>query len=237
MSEYADCVALHERQNFGPGIGDAALAPIADYVGLQVEDFSKPADPARCFDGLIKNIHSGQSITKVSRTAISFETSAFEGMKTIAERLVFARKSKGPVWTQRHLAIAAGVSTGTIGNMELGLRGATGSIPGTLPQIAKALEVPFDWLAYGTGEPYPAPQPPAVDRREPAPALTPDAVYVGHWLDKVRDGERRERLAHACVALILREIDGPASMPTPAPESDLETPSVAPRARPGRRHA
>ena len=237
MREHADCVALHERQYLGPRIWDAALAPVADDVGLKVEHFSEPADAPRCFDGLIKNVHSGQSITKVSRLAISFEASRCVGMKTIAERLVFARKSKGPIWTQRHLAIAAGVSTGTIGNMELGLRGATGSIPGTLPQIARALGVNFDWLAYGTGDISPADPTPTHDRREPQPTLTPDAAYVVYWLTKVKDRETRERLAHACVTLIVREIDGPASKPTQEPVPQTETPSSAPRAHSGRRPA
>ena len=237
MHEYTDCVALHERQNPGPRIRDAPLSPVADYVGLKVEHVSEPADPARCGDGLIKNIHCGQSITKVSIYPISFETPISERMKTIAERLVFARKSKGPTWTQRHLAVSAGVSTGTIGNMELGLRGATGSIPGTLPQIAKALGVNFDWLAYGTGDTHQAASAPVPDRREPEPALSADAVYVVHWLNKIKDVEQRERLAHACVDLILREIAAPAVLPTPAPEPGLEAPSAAPRARPARRRA
>lgn len=73
-------------------------------------------------------------------------------MKTMGERLTFARERKGKIWTQKHLAVAAGVSTGTIGMFESGKRGNTGSIPGTIPQIAKALGVRFEWLAYGIGE-------------------------------------------------------------------------------------
>lgn len=73
-------------------------------------------------------------------------------MKTIGERLVFARESKGEIWTQRHLALVSGVSVGTIGMLEIGKRGNTGTIPGTIPQIAKALGVRFEWLAYGTGD-------------------------------------------------------------------------------------
>ena len=66
-------------------------------------------------------------------------------MKTIAERLKFARELKG--WTQAQLAIAAGVSTGTIGNIESGARQSKGS----LPQIAEALWVNHKWLATGQG--------------------------------------------------------------------------------------
>lgn len=226
-----DLVALHERQHLGPRIRDTPLAPVADYVGLKVEHLGKPADASRRFDGLVKNIHSGQSITNVSKHLTSFEASVWQDMKTIAERLVFARKSKGSTWTQRHLAVAAGVSTGTIGNMELGLRGATGSIPGTLPQIARALGVSFDWLAYGTGDISPANPAPTPDRRELQPTLTPDVAYIAHWLNKVKDRETRERLAHECVTLILRETDGPASTPTPEPAPLIETPSATRRQR------
>jgi transcriptional regulator with XRE-family HTH domain len=67
-------------------------------------------------------------------------------MKTIAERMKHARGLKS--WTQPQLAVAAGVSTGTIGNIESGARQAKGS----LPQIAEALGVNLKWLAYGEGD-------------------------------------------------------------------------------------
>lgn len=67
-------------------------------------------------------------------------------MKTLAERLKEAREWKG--WKQAQLAIAADVSTGTIGNIEAGIRKSKGSIP----QIADALGVSYQWLANGTGD-------------------------------------------------------------------------------------
>lgn len=67
-------------------------------------------------------------------------------MKTIAERLKHARAIKG--WKQAQLAVSAGVSTGTIGNIESGARQAMGS----LPQIADALGVNLKWLAQGEGD-------------------------------------------------------------------------------------
>lgn len=67
-------------------------------------------------------------------------------MKTIAERMKYARSLKK--WTQPQLAIASGVSTGTIGNIESGTRQSKGS----LPQIAEAIGVNLKWLAYGEGE-------------------------------------------------------------------------------------
>lgn len=70
-------------------------------------------------------------------------------MKTIAERLRYARELKG--WKQAQLAVAADVSQGTIGNIESGARQSRGS----LPKIAKALGVSHDWLAEGEGEMLP----------------------------------------------------------------------------------
>jgi len=67
-------------------------------------------------------------------------------METIAARLKKAREWKG--WKQSQLAVAADVSTGTIGNIEAGIRQAKGSIP----QIADALGVSYQWLANGQGE-------------------------------------------------------------------------------------
>lgn len=67
-------------------------------------------------------------------------------MKTIAERLKAARAKRE--WSQAQLAVAAGVSTGTIGNIESGARQSKGS----LPQIAEALSISHKWLATGEGE-------------------------------------------------------------------------------------
>ena len=69
-----------------------------------------------------------------------------ENVKTIAERLKIARNRKN--WKQTQLAAAAGVSTGTVGNIEAGIRKS----PGSLPQLANALGVSHAWLAYGKSE-------------------------------------------------------------------------------------
>ena len=73
-------------------------------------------------------------------------------MGQIGERIKYARERNGKLWTQTYTAKMAGVSAGTIGMLESGKRGISGSIPGTIPAIAKALGVNYDWLAYGTGE-------------------------------------------------------------------------------------
>lgn len=72
-------------------------------------------------------------------------------MTKLGARLVLARESKGDLWTRKHLAVASGVSYSTISMLEQGSRGNTGTVPGTIPQIAKALGVYYEWLAYGTG--------------------------------------------------------------------------------------
>lgn len=66
-------------------------------------------------------------------------------VNTIGERLKLARDLKS--WTQEDLANAAGVSQGTIGNIESGLR----KRPRELLAIAKALGVGADWLQDGIG--------------------------------------------------------------------------------------
>jgi phage repressor protein C with HTH and peptisase S24 domain len=69
-------------------------------------------------------------------------------VKTLAQRVKYAREQRG--WTQSQLAVAAGLSQGTIGNIESGARQARGS----LPQIAEALGVEHKWLSLGVGNPW-----------------------------------------------------------------------------------
>jgi len=66
-------------------------------------------------------------------------------MDTISKRLKFVRLKKG--WTQGQLAAAAGVSQGTIGNIESGARQAKAS----LIEICEPLGVTYKWLATGEG--------------------------------------------------------------------------------------
>ncbi len=71
-------------------------------------------------------------------------------MTTPAERLKAARKLRN--WNQTELAAAAGVSTGTIGNIESSARG----IEKSARRLAKALNVSAEWLATGEGEMLPS---------------------------------------------------------------------------------
>ena len=69
-------------------------------------------------------------------------------MKTIAERLYAARTAKK--LTQAQLAVLAGVSQGTVGNIESGGRAGIGS----LAYMAEPLGVSFKWLADGLEPKY-----------------------------------------------------------------------------------
>lgn len=77
-------------------------------------------------------------------------------VQTISERLKLARARKG--WTQGKLATAAGISQGTVGNIEAGTRQAKAS----LILIAEALGVNYKWLADGSGPEMLAREPEAV---------------------------------------------------------------------------
>lgn len=67
-------------------------------------------------------------------------------VNTLAERVAWAREKAG--LSQQELADKAGVSQGTIGNVESGAR----KRPRDLLEIARALRVSPDWLSSGKGE-------------------------------------------------------------------------------------
>jgi transcriptional regulator with XRE-family HTH domain len=75
-------------------------------------------------------------------------------MKTLAERLCWARERKE--LTQTQLAERAKVSQSTIGNLEAGIRFNARRITA----IAAVLEVDPNWLAEGVGSPQGRPQEP-----------------------------------------------------------------------------
>ena len=76
-------------------------------------------------------------------------------MKTLAERLIWARQQKSLRenidFTQADLALKAGVSQGAIGHLESGRTSTSRSIT----SIARALDVDPAWLADGKGEAFP----------------------------------------------------------------------------------
>jgi transcriptional regulator with XRE-family HTH domain len=98
-----------------------------------------------------------------------------KNLRTIAERMKELREARG--WSQEQLAEKAGVTQGTIGNIESGLR----KQPRQLLALAKALDVEPDWLQSGQGPMrlHPA----AADQlrfsiSEPAPSPYADSVTI-----------------------------------------------------------
>lgn len=136
-----------------------------------------------------------------------------ENVKTVAARLKIARDHKE--WKQAQLAAAAGVSTGTVGNIEAGIRQS----PGSLPLLAQALGVSHAWLAYGKGE---------MLAREPAQGQrqnSPEAQQIADLFDliPVRDKIRRAQAMAAAINSILavlppQRATAPAAADNPPPE-------------------
>jgi transcriptional regulator with XRE-family HTH domain len=105
-------------------------------------------------------------------------------MKNLADRLSWARTQKG--LSQDQLAINAGVSQSTIGNLEAGIRLTARKIT----SIANALEVDAMWLAEGVGSPVPtspinsAPTPRmALVEKSPPPQISLDAAKLAKLID------------------------------------------------------
>lgn len=93
-------------------------------------------------------------------------------------------------------------------------------------KAAAFLRVDHNWLATGKGSMVPV-----HTTTPPDDQLSPGAVHLGHWLDKIGNAERHSRVAHACMALILQELDGPHLQPTPEPDPLSRTPRVERQAR------
>jgi transcriptional regulator with XRE-family HTH domain len=141
-------------------------------------------------------------------------------MNKISDRLKEARSQKK--WNQAQLALAAGVSPGTIGNIESGTRQAKGS----LPQIAKALGVSHDWLANGEGGMLGNP---AQDRAsDESQGPSSQAALLAMLFDKLpEDLVLRAQVFNWASQSIIDTIQGiePAQNPTPATPAPAKTQS------------
>ena len=96
-----------------------------------------------------------------------------EVVENLAQRLKTARQFRA--WTQSQLAVAAGVSTSTVGNIESGIRKA----PGSLPALAEALRISYTWLSHGKGEML------AVALTEGASPFSPEATALAKLFDLI----------------------------------------------------
>lgn len=98
----------------------------------------------------------------MAHTNVNQGGETFTDVKTIAERAKEAREALKPKVSQIELARRAGVSPGTIGNLEAGTR----KNPRELLEIAAALEVNPEWLKTGKGPKHAnAVEPPAAAPR------------------------------------------------------------------------
>lgn len=100
----------------------------------------------------------------MAHTNVNQGDETFTDVKTIAERAKEAREALVPKLSQIELAKLAGVSPGTIGNLEAGTR----KNPRELLAIAAALQVNPLWLKTGKG-------PKRAGAVEPPPAAPPGA--------------------------------------------------------------
>lgn len=194
----------HPRVRRAPAFG----LPIGNTGRAKAQGFGEVAKPAFMGDGFSQNIH-----THDFNTTVSFQDSQMqrqdEGMNKISLRMKEARTRKG--WNQAQLALAAGVSPGTIGNIESGTRQAKGS----LPQIAKALGISHDWLANGEGEMMDG-QASAADG-EPGPSS--QAALLAMLFDRLdNDLLLRAQVYNKTTQIIIDAIQGTDSQKTPVQE-------------------
>jgi transcriptional regulator with XRE-family HTH domain len=95
---------------------------------------------------------------------------------------------------------------------------------GTLAKVASVLDEDLEALITGDED--------ASDHSSSRPHKPSyDAAHLATWLDRITDAERRGRIAHECMALILRELDGPHLQPTAEPDPQSRTLPAAPRVR------
>lgn len=133
--------------------------------------------------------------------------------KSIADRLKRLRNAKK--WTQAKLAGEAGVSTGTIGNVESGLREYGASVV----DIARALGTTPEYLQMKERKEPPA-QP---DRTE---GLTRDALTVAAIFDWLTEKRDRDVVCYILTQAVLERmapnhpgaaVDAPQEQPTDTP--------------------
>lgn len=147
------------------------------------------------------------SIASLLTQALPFSGGADYGVMDIGKRI--KARMKAEKITSKAMADACGVTPSAVSSWF-----RTGRISkGALAVAAGVLQTSVEELI--TGEPT----------GQSLPGASPDAAYVGHWLDKIKDRELRERVAHSCVSLILQSIDRPASEPTQGPRGPTKTTS------------
>lgn len=200
------------QHRFPPVRHAAASAPVDDAAYGKAECARQVGCTPLTSHGFFKNVHTHDFNTVVS----GCETHSYrqnDGMNDVAKRLKEARSLKD--WNQAQLAVAAGVSPGTIGNIESGARQSKGS----LPQIAKALGVRHDWLANGIDPMYEKPKPPSEMGNGGGPSS--QAALLAILFDKLdNDVVLRAQVFNRASEVILRTLQGTEApqAPEPAPQ-------------------
>ena len=163
-----------------------------------------------------KNVHTHDFNTIVSSLDTQKHCQNVFMNKT-SQRLKEARTQRG--WNQAQLALAAGVSPGTIGNIESNARQAKGS----LPQIAKALGISHDWLANGEGEMLDSPALDRANADEPS-GPSSQAALLALLFDKLEnDLVLRAKVFNKASQIIIDTIQSTEDEQTPAPA--VQTPA------------
>jgi transcriptional regulator with XRE-family HTH domain len=124
-------------------------------------------------------------------------------MKNVSVRLKQAREAKG--WSQARLASASGLAQSTVGNIEAGTRQARGS----LPELAKALDVSYEWLANGIGE---------MNATQAAPqqsaTYSTEALALAWLLDQIHNRLDKTIANNAATAAVLEVLQRSGAKPT-----------------------
>jgi transcriptional regulator with XRE-family HTH domain len=134
---------------------------------------------------------------------IIFYISAMTYGARLKEALTHAKKSR------RELAGAIDQTVQSIGMVINGKAERLSTVASA--KAAAFLRVDHNWLVTGRGAMIPSNVPTPQTNK-----LSPSAQNLGEWLDKIKDPDRHYRIAHAAMAVILEEIDGPPKPPTPA---------------------
>ena len=122
------------------------------------------------------------------------------------EALRLKRLRKNEKLTQQQLAEKAGCSTGTIGNIESGLRGYGESVV----RIARALEVTPEYLQLITDQ---------ITAEAPLPGYSQEALALAWLLDQVKDRLEKKAAETEASAVILRYVNKPGAAPTRKPDA------------------
>ena len=171
---------------------------------LQIEAISTCVHPQSCISLMInfQSMSAAYHLGNISASTLAIiEKHMLARMRSEFGQRLFDARTKAEK-TQQQVAAACGMGQSNYAKLE---RKANGSV--NTPALAAFLGVNVQWLAYGVGPVEPGKDQPAT--------LSPSAQNLGEWLDRIKDPDRHYRIAHAAMAVILEELDGPPKPPTP----------------------